>query len=715
MKVYQMIYTSVKHSLSDHELGLSNQAGLRVYSCSQGLEREILDEVARFASYRLPKNNTKEYSKVVGDPAVPEMFPKTFRTLKLSDGKYAAIQSVFSGVDYQGHEGNFFAHALIFDNVEPDFFPEQYCNSKTFKTYLTEKEASAELVHYLPILESAEKNSEYEEEIYKFIEGHKKELSYLINSVITLLMGSNIKNICIATLSGEETEKYLVSLKYLLPRDVSLGTGISTYNVYLPSDKQDSICMHGTIKGQNNITREAIESRTSCMYIDMDKIDTASYAISPLLEKWDTRDLRKQYSDLKIHSIEGLLDWVSSYENTDKTGIGGKLIRLKNSAGSDAFQKRASEIYPLIKQEDYETVRFEVTKVMYDSADLFPNELEELTDSYVTQTIAKLAKGEKYDMGAIFSSVDNEKAQVAVLKKKIPEIMDKLGNAGDKINENNKFVLLGFFAQLKHKYGDKTWKEFFGGNRVHLTTFVEMAADVIITGYGVKPFSPPSNWEKDDLNEIIAFFESSTEDEKLRSLCLKYIYSATDVECDEYGITLTKHTKTRGEQEEDIRKIRSILNKVGYEPYQRGTYMSVRGDVRADLEGGMSPLLLTRLLDTYYKWQRCYGNQAQAQKYAKKFRELLLEMKKTQRSCYDFVVPKLALEIIETPGHYHEIMINMDTMYHGFWNWFLIGYNRCKRDDEKMMTYTRIYEASKSKMAKLPIRKKLRAAFGNLD
>ena len=244
MKVYQMIYTSVQHSLSDQELGLSNQAGLRVYSCSQGLERENLDEIARFASYRLPKNNTKEYSKVVGDPTVPEMFPKTFRTLKLSDGKYAAIQSVFSGVDYQGHEGNFFAHALIFDNVEPDFFPEQYCNSKTFKTYLTEKEASTELVHYLPILESAEKNSEYEEEIYKFIDGHKKELSYLINSVITLLMGSNIKNICVATLSGEETEKYLVSLKYLLPRDVSLGTGISTYNVYLPSDKQDSICMH---------------------------------------------------------------------------------------------------------------------------------------------------------------------------------------------------------------------------------------------------------------------------------------------------------------------------------------------------------------------------------------------------------------------------------------------------------------------------------------
>ncbi len=715
MKVYQMIYTSVQHSLSDPELGLSNQAGLRVYSCSQGLEREDLDEVARFSSYRLPKNNQQTYSSVVGDPGVPELFPKTFRTLKLADGKYAAIQSVFAGVDYQGHEGNFFSHALIFDNVEPDFFPEQYCRSKTFRTHLTEKEASAELVHYLPILEAAERDLDFEKEIYDFIGSHKKELSYLLNSVITLMMGSNIKNICIATLSSEETEKYLVALKYLLPRDVSPGAGISTYNVYLPSDKQDSICMHGTIKGKNNITKEAIESKGDCMYIDMDRVDTSSYEISPLLEKWTVQELREEYAALKIHSVAGLLDWVTSFDNMDQPGMGGKLIRLRSSAGNAAFEKRASEVYPLIREKEYEAVRFEVTKVMYDNIDLFPDELEELTDSYLTQTITKLSKGERYDLGAVFSSMENEKSQVAVMKKKIPEIMAKLGGAGSKISDKNKFVLLGFFAQLKHKYGDDNWKDFFGGNRMHLTTFVEMAASVIITGYGVKPFSPPSNWEKEDLDEVIAFFESSTEDDKLRNLCLKYIYSNTDTDWNTYGITLTKHTKTRGEQMEDMRKIKAILTKVGYEPYQRGTYLSVKPDVRADIEGSMSPLLLTRLLDTYYRWQRTYGNQAQAKKYAKKFRAQLLEMKRTQRTCYNFVIPKLALEIIETPGHYHEIMINMDTMCPSFWNWFLIGYGRCKRDDEKMLTYTRVYEASKSKMSKLPIRKKLRAVFGNIE
>ena len=710
MKVYQIIYTSVLHSLSDSELGLSNQAGLRIYSCSQGLERSDLDEVTRFANYRLPKNNTKEYPDTLGDPSVPEMFPKTFRTLRLSDGKYAAIQAVYAGVDQQGHEGNFFSHVLIFENADDEFFPERYCRSKSFRTHLTLPELSGDLVKYLPALDDAEVNKEYEDEIYKFIESHKRELSYLINSVITIFMGQNIKNICIAALSGDDVEKYVIALKYLLPRDISAGGGVSTYNVYLPSDKQDKICIHGTIKGENNITKEAIETKQSCMYIDIDKTDFSSYEISPLLERWTAKELREEYKLLKIKSVDGLMNWVSSFEHTNQPGMGGKLLRLKSTIGNEAFVRRAEDIYSKINEDEYQPVRFEVTKVMYDNADLFPNELETLTDSYLTQTINKLANGEKYDLGAVFSSMEHEKNQVAVMKKKVPEIMAKLAAAGDKISDANKFVILGFFAQLKHKYGDDTWKDFFGGNRMHLTTFVEIAAAVIITGYGVKPFSPPSNWLRADLDEIIAYFESSTEDEKLRNLCLKYIYTNTDTDWSIYGISLTKHTKTRGEQEEDMRRIKSMLKKVGYEPYRGGTYMGIKMDVKANLDESMSPLLLSRLLDSYYYWQRTYGNQAMAKKMAQKFRGLLIEMKKTQRSCYNYIIPKLALEIIETPGHYHEVMINNETMPESFWNWFLIGYEKCGRDDDKLLSYTRIYEANKNKM-RMPVRKKLKKVF----
>ena len=125
MKTYQLIYTSVQHSLSDSSLGLSNQSGLRVYSCSQGVTEENINEIIRFSTYRLPKNNELTCSEILGDPEIPDMFPKAFRTLRLSDGRFAAIQTVFSGVDFQGEPNNFFAHALIFDDIDDGFFPEQ--------------------------------------------------------------------------------------------------------------------------------------------------------------------------------------------------------------------------------------------------------------------------------------------------------------------------------------------------------------------------------------------------------------------------------------------------------------------------------------------------------------------------------------------------------------------------------------------------------------
>jgi hypothetical protein len=89
-------------------------------------------------------------------------------------------------------------------------------------------------------------------------------------------------------------------------------------------------------------------------------------------------------------------------------------------------------------------------------------------------------------------------------------------------------------------------------------------------------------------------------------------------------------------------------------------------------------------------------------------------MKRTERSCYNFIIPKLALEIIESQGHYHEIIINTETMTASFWNWFLIGYNRCKRDDA-IIAYTRVYSASKKKISKLPVRQKMRQTFQNVE
>ncbi len=715
MEVYQVIYTSCQNGLIDSALGLTSKPGYKIYSCSEGLTRENLDEIIRFSSYRLPKNNTKEYSEVVGDPNVSDGFPKVFRTINLSDGKMAVIQSVFAGVDYQGYEGNFFAHAFIFENFDNDFLPERFYGSKDFRKYLTAEEAECEIVNFLPQPEIPHISGFFDENIYTFINENKKKMSYLLDSAIKVLSGDDYNNLCIVTKSEEETAKYLIALKYLIPKNISENMGISTYNVYLPSDRQEKVIFHGTIRGENNITDEAIEYRKNCLYIEMDKLNDDEINGSFLLEKWTPQELVNEYSELRIRTVEGFINWIATYTDTTKAGMGSKLLKLRATAGETAFVKRANQIYPNLANEEYDNVRFEITKVMYDNIDYFQKHFAELIQNYIKITITKLCEGENYDFSGVFSSKLNERSQIVELKKQITEIMEHVGKTESKMSAKNKIVLLGFFAHIKHKFGDESWRDFFGGNKQHLTIFVRIGAQTLVTGSGINPFETPSNWTLEDMCEFVAFLEASTENEKLKNMCLKYIYSTNDVDWAYYGITKTKHKKTAKAQQADMEKIHTMIKRVGYEPYNNGKYTDLVTFVHNDMEQSVSPVLMTRTLYTYHQWLKTYGDQARAKAKAIELRELILEMKKTQKSLYNYMMPKLALEIIESRGHYHEIIINIETMYNGFWNWFLIGYNKCKKDDDKALTYTRIYKANKAKMSRLPVRKKLRAVFGNID
>ena len=60
-----------------------------------------------------------------------------------------------------------------------------------------------------------------------------------------------------------------------------------------------------------------------------------------------------------------LLDWQATWENTTKTGIGGKLIKLKKSAGDNAFKTRVLELYPAINDLNMKNVKFELSKIMF--------------------------------------------------------------------------------------------------------------------------------------------------------------------------------------------------------------------------------------------------------------------------------------------------------------------------------------------------------------
>lgn len=710
MKVYQMIYTSVPYSLADPELGLENRPGQRVYSCSQGLTSENIAELMRFSSYKLPKNNEITYSKEFGDPAVAEQFPKAFRTLRLSDGKLAAIQTAYLGYDINGEEGNIFAHALVFDEISDDFFPEQFYGSEIFRTYLTKEEYANQLVRYLPVLVDPIKPSGLESEITEFIGTHKKELTYLINHAVTMLTSENLKNICICTDSDELTEKYLIALRWLLPRDVSRNTGVSTYNIYLPSDKQDKIVFHGMVKGRANVTRETVEARTSCIFIDFSEIDFSAVAESSLFN-FTVGELRQEYAKYKLASVSAYLDWFSLTQNTTFSGMGGKLLRFKRSAGDEAFAVRTRELFADIDDESMDEVRFEITKVMYDNIDLFDDETEKVTEIYVLDSIKKLCVGENYDVDFLFGSEDKDKRRLSVMLEHFSEYMDCICDNFDGMGDKNKVQLLNFIAKLKHKGVFDSWSHMMGGKKKYLSVLTELATNLLVTGYGANMFSVPDDWELEELYELIAYIHSSTSDAKLSLGCVKYITEHDDVDWEKYGITISKRKKLPQEVEFDTKYVKRLLTRVGYEPFRRGGYGTIKREVMADTEENPSPLLVVRLLSTFYAWQGTYDDRNEAMRLAERLRKLIIELRDKERSCYNYMISKLAIEIIESQGHYRERIIDFDSVPESFWNWFLIGAMRSGRDDKKMMSYMRIYEANKVKLNRYKIKSELHRVF----
>ena len=131
----------------------------------------------------------------------------------------------------------------------------------------------------------------------------------------------------------------------------------------------------------------------------------------------------------------------------------------------------------------------------------------------------------------------------------------------------------------------------------------------------------------------------------------------------------------------------------------------------AEVADNASPLLVARLLNAVYAWQGTYGHQNEAQQLAEKIRLMLIELRRNEPQCFNYMIPKLAMEILDTQGHYHELMISAETMPQSFWNWFVIGAKRARRNDKRLLAYMRIYRANKFKLGRLKTTDELRKIF----
>lgn len=104
MKALQMHYTSCRHGLSGH-------AGFQTRALSEGLRPEERRELERRGGYRPPRD-------APSSPSPEELasdFPVAFRGSLLESGRAALVRSCYTGRDYSGRWGNFFAHSLVLE------------------------------------------------------------------------------------------------------------------------------------------------------------------------------------------------------------------------------------------------------------------------------------------------------------------------------------------------------------------------------------------------------------------------------------------------------------------------------------------------------------------------------------------------------------------------------------------------------------------------
>lgn len=109
MKALQLHYTSCRR-------GQSGSAGFQTRSLTPGIRTDEQREIERRGAYRPPRDARQDPN----DEEIARDFPRAFRWYTLESGRQALSRCCYTGRDYSGRWGNFFAHTLV---AEPGELP----------------------------------------------------------------------------------------------------------------------------------------------------------------------------------------------------------------------------------------------------------------------------------------------------------------------------------------------------------------------------------------------------------------------------------------------------------------------------------------------------------------------------------------------------------------------------------------------------------------
>ena len=137
----QLHYTSSRYGLSGHP-------GFQTRAMSSAIQPEEKRAIERLGIYQPPRDCPVEPTR----EQINELFPVAYRSTYLETGHLALVRSVYFGQDYTGRWGNYFSHALLFDQLPKTYWPVDLYEWEGWKSGLYKNEDIAQSSYELPAI-----------------------------------------------------------------------------------------------------------------------------------------------------------------------------------------------------------------------------------------------------------------------------------------------------------------------------------------------------------------------------------------------------------------------------------------------------------------------------------------------------------------------------------------------------------------------------------
>ncbi len=257
MRALQLHYTSCRR-------GQSGSAGFQVRAQSAGITADERREIERRGVYRPPRDAPEE----VEAEAIERDYPVALRFYTLESGRRALTRSCYSGRDYSGRWGNYFAHTLVFEpDQAPPLWPIDYYEWPCWRPRLEPSEDTEEEPLPLPAVDLGEvepAESFRLEEISEFLREEPGREELLARMGRAVFLGRKDSRAVVIRDTPTDNPFWVASVQKLFPPLHAAGLSYSSYQ----EDPRDCAAVNATT-GETDLTFGDPERRYQFYMFDL--------------------------------------------------------------------------------------------------------------------------------------------------------------------------------------------------------------------------------------------------------------------------------------------------------------------------------------------------------------------------------------------------------------------------------------------------------------